>query len=112
MLLNRPEIHPSLDGSQIQQQALNRLSIRLGRGNDSLERRIRLAVQALTLDDTPLATWRKILPTIPDGISTTRSNEMFCWARDLILDQEREQCASEAVALQNTGQRLLSANVY
>jgi hypothetical protein len=102
-----------MDGLDLTRQAtLAHLSGVMGHDNLSLEQKLRRAIRAAKSDDTPLAFWRKVLPTIPEGVSTTRANEMFCWARSLILDQERKNCASEAEALQNTVRRLLTSNVY
>ena len=39
---------------------------------------------------------------------TTRSNEVFCLACDLILEPERGHRASKFIAPLNTGKRLLS----
>jgi len=35
------------------------------------------AVRAAKFEETPPHIWRKVLPSIPEGVSTTRANEMF-----------------------------------
>ena len=92
------------------QTTLNRLNYLMGSNPLSLEDKIRRAIRAAKLEETPKAVWLKVLPTIPEGVSTTRVNEMFCWARSLILDNELSSGLSHAEAHRNTVQRLLTKN--
>ena len=78
--------------------SLNRLSTMMGSESASLEEKIRRAIRAAKFEETPVAVWLKVLPTIAEGVSTTRANEMFCWARSMILDQERSNGLSEPEA--------------
>ena len=82
----------------------------MGHADTSLEEKIRLAIRAAKFDETPKAIWLKVLPTIAEGVSTTRANEMFCWARSMILDQERGNGLSEPEAHRNMVQRLLASD--
>jgi hypothetical protein len=112
MTTTNPITNP-IDGLNLARQVtLDHLSGIMGHGDLSLEQKLRRAIRAAKCGDTPESVWRKVLLTIPEGVSTTRANEMFCWARSLILDQERSKCTSEAEALQNTVRRLLTSNVY
>jgi len=84
----------------------------MGSDQLSLEQKLLRAIRAARLEETSDWGWDKVIQTISEGVSTTRANEMFCWARSLILDQERQSCTSEAEACRNTARRLLEANVY
>ena len=92
--------------------SLNRLSAIAGHDSVSLEEKIRRAIRAAKFEETPKAVWLKVLPTIAEGVSTTRANEMFCWARSMILDQERGNGLSEPEAHRSMVQRLLASNVH
>ena len=72
----------------------------------------RRAIRAAKFEEMPATIWRKILPTIPEGVSTTRASEMHSWARSLILDRELAKGIPEALAIENTARMLLADNVY
>lgn len=78
----------------------------------TLEDKLRRAMRAARFEETPPAVWRKVLPTIPEGVSTTRADEMFTWARSLILESERAKGLSDIQAQRNTALRLLSGNDF
>jgi hypothetical protein len=78
----------------------------------ALEAKLRRAMRAARFEETPPAVWLKVLPTIPEGVSTTQAEEMFDWARSLILDTERSKGIAEMQARRNTAQQLLSAHDF
>jgi hypothetical protein len=81
--------------------------------NLSLEEKIQRAVRAAKFDEQHEGTaWLKLLPMIPEGVSTMRANEMFSLARGMVLHQERMRGLPEAEAQRATAQRLLASNVY
>ena len=117
MSLNTLPTLPSTSDSGMsaskRQELLNvRLNAVLGRdiANLTLEDKLRNALHAARFEETPVEVWRKVLPTIPEGVSTMRANEMFCWARSLILDNELSSGLSHVEAHRNTVQRLLTKN--
>ncbi len=91
---------------------ITRVNLLMANAHLSLEDKIRRAIRAARFEETPKAVWLKLLPTIPEGVSTTRANEMFCWARSLILDSELSSGLSVTEAHRNTVQRLLIKNDY
>jgi hypothetical protein len=95
-----------------QLERLRKLDRALGNDKLSLEEKARRTIRAAKFGETPKAVWFKIFPTIPEGVSTTRANEMFCWARSTILEQELRKGLPEEQAIQNTVRCLLSGNVY
>ena len=110
-MISPPTLHFQAKRSESQDR-LTRLNILLGYDKLSLEEKLRRAIRAAKFEETPKATWLKILPTIPEGVSTTRSNEMFCWARSMILDRELGTGISQSDALKNTVECLFNSNVY
>ena len=87
-----------------------RLAVALGQGTgpSTLEDKLRRALYAARFEETPLAVWRKVLPTIPEGVSTTRANELFCWARSHIVDAELRRGASAVDAYRIAARHLLA----
>jgi hypothetical protein len=89
-----------------------RLNHILGYDQLSLEEKVRRAVRAAKFEERESRLWLRIVPTIPEGVSTTRASELFMLARNMILTQERATAASEEEAQRITGQRLLASNDY
>jgi len=86
-----------------------RLSRAMGHddGAFTLEDKLRRALRAAKFEETPPAIWRKVLPNIPEGVSTTRAGEMFNWVRSLLIDKERHNGLSEVEAWQSAAQQML-----
>jgi hypothetical protein len=92
---------------------LARLNAVIGYDKLSLEEKIRRAVRAAKFDEQREGkAWLRLLPMIPEGVSTMRANEMFCLARGMLLDQELARGLSAIEAQRITAQRLLASNVY
>lgn len=91
---------------------LKRLNRVIGYDTLSMEEKIRRAVRAAKFEERESPLWLRVLPTIREGVSTTRANEMFLTARNIILAQERVKATSEEEAQRITARRLLASNDY
>jgi len=80
--------------------------------NLSIEESGRRAIRAAKFEETPMDVWLKVLPTIPEGVSTTRASELFGWAREMLIERERERGLSETAAIEAATLTLLTENVY
>ena len=74
----------------------------------TVEAKLRRALRAAKFEETPSHVWRKVLPTMPEGVGTTRANELFCWARSHIVDAELRKGASVVDAYRIAARRLLA----
>jgi len=102
---------PSDEGAQ-RGRLVARLNAALGYDdtNLTLEAKLRRALRAAKFEETPSHVWRKVLPTMSEGVSTMRANELFCWARSHIVDAELRKGAAVADAYRIAARRLLAGD--
>ncbi|NJM39350.1 MAG: hypothetical protein HC853_00555 [Anaerolineae bacterium] len=101
---------PSSNNGNRQDRLTVRLNTALGVDTSlSLEAKLRRALRAAQFEETPSHVWRKVLPSMPEGVGTMRANELFCWARSHMVDAELRKGASLVDAYRIAAHRLLSS---
>ncbi len=88
-----------------------RLAAALGQDTAALtlKDKLRRALRAARFEETPPTVWRKVLPTMPEGVGTMRANDLFCWARSHMVEAELGKGSSVTGAYRAAARRLLAS---
>jgi hypothetical protein len=88
--------------------ALRARNVRVAVDHELVCARARDAMRAAKFEETSPELWKRVLRTIPEGMSTTRANELFMWARQMLINREQQKGCSEAEAKRRAARSMLT----